>query len=90
MERYQFESAVEEARIDKEILMDQYNQLDNLYSYSLDHINNLTNENTQLVQRQDLLSNEVSRLSYSLTKANLGMETLSDENKTLSQEKRTY
>ena len=70
--------------------MDQYNQLDNLYSYSLDQINNLTNENTRLVQRQDLLSNEVSRLSYSLTKANLGMKTLSDENKTLSQEKRIY
>ena len=64
--------------------MDQYNQLDNLYSYSVDHINNLTNENTQLVQRKNLLSNEISRLSYSLTKANLGMESLSDENKIVS------
>lgn len=90
MEVFQFESAAEEARVDIDSWMDQFNQLDNLHTYSVDRINNLNHENVQLLQKQYLLNSEISRISYFLTKAKLALKTYSDENKTLSQEKRGF
>ena len=68
----------------------QYQQLDNLHTFSIDQIRNLSNDNLQLCSRQEILTDRISQLTYSLKKTNLLKDTLSEENGTLLRERQLF
>ncbi|XP_026408666.1 structural maintenance of chromosomes protein 5-like [Papaver somniferum] len=90
LERYDFQFAVEDARADNEKLLTQISQLHNEHSYSLDQIENLTSENVHLTQQCETLGSQIYHLSKLLFSADLTHQTLSEENQSLSIEKRSF
>lgn len=90
MERFSYQHSAEDARADNERFFSQFSRLINNHSYLLDHIDTQSNENLYLCNQNDFLCSQVSDLSGLLYNSDLRNWILSDENRTLTEERRCF